>query len=135
MLKSRIERSLPSVFKPQGFNAICTHFYHQQNFLPDEGDKIKFLIVDCSALAYCDCSGIATLVEIVDELAELDVQVYLAACPIKLIDTLERMQATQVLQRNVFPSISDAVAQAQRHNRLQFSLSSSFVQVTSKASL
>lgn len=106
MFKSYIEKSLPSMDKNQiGFNLFCSRKQQTQN----DDKKIKYLIIDCSALAYCDYSGAATLVDIVEELGELKVSVYLASCPLKLIHMIERMQKSLVLERNIYPTITDAI--------------------------
>lgn len=121
MFKSSVEKSLPSIYKKQnGFTSLfCSSSslaakssrqqYYKNNL---DDNKIKFLIIDCSALAYCDYSGVATLVEIIEELEEQKVTVYLAACPLKLISMIEKMQKTRVLEQNIYPTITDAVNHA-----------------------
>lgn len=76
--------------------------------------KIKHLIIDCSALAYCDYSGASTLIDLIDELKENKLTVYLAACPIKMIRMFERLRRGDILESNIYPTISDAVNQAKR---------------------
>lgn len=106
MFKSYIEKSLPSMGKkPLGFSLFCSRKQQTQN----DDKKIKYLIIDCSALAYCDYSGAATLVDIVEELEEQKVSVFLASCPLKLIHMIERMQKSLVLDRNIYPTITDAI--------------------------
>lgn len=92
--------------------AKSNQYYNHTNSDSLDDNKIKFLIIDCSALAYCDYSGAATLVEIIEELNEQKVTVYLAACPLKLIGMFEKMQKTSVLEQNIYPTITDAVNHA-----------------------
>lgn len=129
MFKASVEKSLPSIFEKQNkfgnLNGLfCTSkensTFYQMNIensmnsetYEESKAKIKYLIIDCSALAYCDYSGAATLVEIIEELEEHKVTVYLAACPLKLIGMIEKMQKTIVLEHNIYPSITDAVNHA-----------------------
>lgn len=130
MLKSRIEKSLSSIYRPQGFHQVCARLHHHHHQPGGGGDtssysngnnssgetdcdhsRVKFLIIDCSALAYCDCAGVATLIEIIDELEEHKVDVFLASCPLKLIDIIEKMGQRRILERNVYPTITDAIGQ------------------------
>lgn len=124
MLKSKIQKLLPTVFEPSGFRAICSQFHKHQaannganidgsyGSTLQIGKRTNFLVIDCSALSYCDYSGAATLLELVEDLAERKVAVYLAACPLKLIDMLEKMQTRpELLTHNVYPTISDAMGQ------------------------
>lgn len=131
MLRSRVEKCLPSIYEPQGFHAICSRFHsasnppinhssrcsttssdlHPQAQSAPTQQAIEYLIIDCSAFAYCDCSGVATLVELIDDLYELKVRVYLAACPLKMIDILERMGRGDIIKQNCFPTITDAIGQ------------------------
>lgn len=109
MFKSSVEESLPSVYKKSGFSLLCSVWQQTSN---DDKDKVKFLIIDCSGLAYCDYSGAATLVDIIEDLEEHKLTVYLAACPLKLIHMIEKMQKTAVLERSIYPTIADAIGQA-----------------------
>jgi len=129
MLRSRVEKCLPNIYKPTGFNAICAKFHNDStachsarpsssassscrtSFDHTNEQSIEYLIIDCSALAYCDCSGVATLVELTEELAEHNVSVYLAACSLKMIDILERMDKSLIIKQNCFPTIVDAIGQ------------------------
>jgi len=108
MFKASVEESLPEIYGQQKFALFCPK---KQNTDPDNL-KIRYLIIDCSALAYCDYSGAATLVEIIEELGDHKIDVYLAACPLKLVGMIEKMQKSIVLEHNVFPSITDAVNHA-----------------------
>lgn len=108
MFKACIERSLPMIYKPKSFAS----FYSRNDSESNDNEKIKFLIIDCSALAYCDYSGAETLVDIVEELEEFKVQVYLAACPVKLINMMDKMRRTKGLQQNLHPTITDALIHA-----------------------
>lgn len=111
-LKCKVEKLFPSIYKPQGFSAICSQFHSSDSFGEPPDSGINFLIIDCSALSYCDYSGAATLVELIEDLESEKVAVYLAACPIKLVDMLGKMKATEkVLNEHVYPTISDAVGQ------------------------
>lgn len=74
--------------------------------------RVRFFIIDCSALAYCDHSGANLLLELIQELEEHKVTVLLAACPIKLILMIERLGHGSVLETNVYPTITAAVSQA-----------------------
>lgn len=121
MFKSRVEKSLPSIFQAEGLDILCS--WRNKHLFNDESSKTRCLIIDCSALAYCDYSGAATLIEIFEELQEHKVLVYLAACPMKLIDMLEKMNQTHVLENNVFPSISDAVNRYHHLKSLQLQAS------------
>lgn len=108
MFKNSVEKSLPEIFKkPHGLTMFCSKKSRNLDLVTR---KIKFLIIDCSALAYCDYSGAATLVDIVEELDKHDLTVFLAACPLKLINMLEKMQCVVILERNVYPTITDAVS-------------------------
>lgn len=107
MFKSYIEKSLPSVDEKRqlGFSLFCSRKQVTQN----DDKKVKYLIIDCSALAYCDYSGAATLVDIVEELGEQKIRVFLASCPLKLIHMIERMQKGLILESNIYPTITDAI--------------------------
>lgn len=112
--KACVERSLPDIYQHKGFNL----FNKESAYSARENcaKKIKFLIIDCSALAYCDYSGAETLVDIIEDMEDHKISVYLAACPLKLIDMIERMHRTKVIENNVFPSIADAVSQSKYLN-------------------
>lgn len=130
MFKACIEKSLPMIYKPKSLASFCasTKPPSDSNQHHNTNDKVKFLIIDCSALAYCDYSGAETLIDIVEELEESKVHVYLAACPAKLIDMIEKMKRTKVLEHNVHPTITDALNHARylrgRHQMQQCSMSS-----------
>uniref|UniRef100_A0A6G1SPZ8 Prestin n=1 Tax=Aceria tosichella TaxID=561515 RepID=A0A6G1SPZ8_9ACAR len=125
ILKSKIEKLLPSVYEPKGFRAICSQFHvdqlrqqqhiqhhhrHAETIVPS--NRINYLVIDCSALSYCDYSGVATLIELIDDLADRKLCVLLAACPLKLIDMIERMPRGQdILAHNVYPTIGGAIGQ------------------------
>lgn len=109
-LRSKIEKLLPTIYKPQGFSAICSHFHQRNSIGEPTSGAINFLIIDCSALSYCDYSGATTLVELIEDLEREKVAVYLAACPLKLIDMLEKMNTnSRVLDEHVYPTISVAI--------------------------
>lgn len=74
--------------------------------------KVRYFIIDCSALAYCDHAGANLLLELIQELEEHKVTVYLAACPIKLVFMFERMGFGNILESHVYPTITAAVNQA-----------------------
>lgn len=116
MFKACIEKSLPLIYKRKSLSSFYTNLSDDTSSYDKNSnidtDKIKFLVIDCSALAYCDYSGAETLVDIVEELEEFKVQVYLAACPVKLINMIEKMKRTRVLQHNVHPTITDALNHA-----------------------
>lgn len=113
MFKSCIEKSLPMIYRRNTLASLYSAATGAPQSYQEEGShKIKFLVIDCSALAYCDYSGAETLVDIVDELEEFKVQVYLAACPVKLIGMIEKMKRTRVLEHNVHPTITDALNHA-----------------------
>lgn len=137
MFRSKVEKSLPSVYKRMDYtDFLCAKLRYnsvialQQN-LSNSGannnilnaelggrsisvidQKVKCLIIDCSALAYCDYSGAATLVELIEELEDRKVNVYLAACSIKLIGMFERLNKGQIIESNIYPTIPDAVNRA-----------------------
>jgi hypothetical protein len=57
---------------------------------------------------------VATLIELIDDLADRKLAVLLAACPLKLIDMMERMpRGPEIVANNVYPTISDAIGQVQ----------------------
>lgn len=120
MFKSCIEKLLPSVYSHNS-SSFC--ILNSRDQMCQSCDKVKYLIIDCSALAYCDYSGAGTLVDIMEELEVHDVRVFLAACPLKLINMMEKMQKIELLEHNIFPTISDAVSVSKyfksRHDRAQ----------------
>lgn len=108
MFKRRVQKSLPGLYRARSFELFCPRNASNERL----EEKVQFLVIDCSALAYCDYSGAAQLVDIIEELEERKLNVYLASCPLKLIVMLEKLQAKQVIERNVYPTIADAVKQA-----------------------
>lgn len=72
-------------------------------------NDIRYLVIDCSALSFCDYAGVETLVEIIDELREKNICVLLAACPLNLIKMIEKMKQMAILEENIYPTITDAV--------------------------
>lgn len=107
MFKSCIEKLLPSIYRRNTYK-LCQESRYDAEKYP--ADKVKYLIIDCSALAYCDYSGAATLVEIIEELDESAICCYLAACSVKFINMLEKLQKMEHLEHNIFPTIGDAVS-------------------------
>lgn len=71
--------------------------------------KIRCLVIDCSGLAYCDHSGAETLVELIEELDDHKIRVFLADCPLDLIQMFERMNKSEILESNVYPTVANAV--------------------------
>lgn len=81
-----------------------------------DSKRSEYLIIDCSAISYCDQSGASALVELIDELDEPRagqsgrVQVYLVSCSCSLVRMIETcLQRPELLATNVFPSILDAL--------------------------
>lgn len=118
MFKACIEKLLPSVYARNSNNFCLSKSPNGYS-----SSEVKYLIIDCSALAYCDYSGATTLVEIIEELDENSISCYLATCSLKFINMLEKMQKIELLENNIFPTIGDAVSMAKhlesRHDRVQ----------------
>lgn len=93
----------------------------------EENQRIDYLIIDCSAISYCDQSGAAALVELIDELNERTnalgrVQVYLVSCSCSLIRMIETcLHRPDLLATNVFPSILDALGHINHGKAIQSS--------------
>jgi solute carrier family 26 protein len=84
----------------------------------DDKSTLKCIVVDMSAVSKIDSSGVKTLRDIVAEFAQIDVPVYLAACPgivfdmIHKCDVLEKGDLTFV----IFATVHDAVCFVQREH-------------------
>ncbi|KAJ8683173.1 hypothetical protein QAD02_018965 [Eretmocerus hayati] len=84
-----------------------------------EGTRLalaRCLIVDMSAVSRIDASGVSALRELILEFEQIDVPVYLAACPPLVFDKILRCEKLEKTQLGfvVFATLHDAVAFAQR---------------------
>lgn len=77
-----------------------------------EKRTIHTIIIDCSSIFYIDCSGVETLIEIIEELRAIDVELYLASCSTGFTIMLERTEFFEKVQHaNVCPTVHDAVVE------------------------
>ncbi len=72
--------------------------------------KPEALIIDLSCVPFMDKSGVETIIDIIKILKEQNVSVYLASCPIHVIELFERSKFfSTVNNKCIYPTIHDAV--------------------------
>jgi len=72
--------------------------------------KPEAVIIDLSSVPFMDSSGVETVIEVIKLLKDQDVSVYLASCPIHIIELFEKTKFfNTVKNRCIFPTIHDAV--------------------------
>lgn len=89
--------------------------------LPGSPDTVAAVILDCSAMSFVDSAALSMLSQILTEYTELGVRLCLACCRDNVIVKLERSEFYKKLERNIFPTIHDAVlniAQIQEETKI-----------------
>ena len=69
-----------------------------------------------SALTYIDPTGVKALREIVEEFAQIEIPVYLAACSVSVFDNIQKCDLYEKRKSSfrIFATIHDAVFYTQR---------------------
>jgi anti-anti-sigma regulatory factor len=72
--------------------------------------KPEALIIDLSCVPFMDNSGVQTIIDIIKILKEQNICVYLASCPIHVIELFEKSKFfSTVKNKCIYPTIHDAV--------------------------
>ncbi|XP_033215151.1 solute carrier family 26 member 6-like [Belonocnema kinseyi] len=81
-----------------------------------DNDDVQFIIVDMSALTYIDPTGVKALREIVEEFAQIEIPVYLAACSVSVFDNIQKCDLYEkgISSFRIFATIHDAVFYSER---------------------
>ncbi|KAL3841688.1 hypothetical protein ACJMK2_019798 [Sinanodonta woodiana] len=77
---------------------------------PSSYTSFRVIIIDCSAWSFIDPKGIKTLISIIREYQDAEVEIWLASCSSNVQDMFEKMSFYKTLGRDkVFATIHDAV--------------------------
>lgn len=88
-------------------------YLSRENLEDLEERKTFGVVIDCSAISYIDSSGVESLIELVNEMKNVHIEVFLASCQTDVIIMLERSDFFEkVSHPHIYPSVHDAVVQA-----------------------
>ena len=75
-----------------------------------EADSLKTVIIDCSAMSFIDIAGLNVLKVVYAKYTKVDIQVYLARCPVYMLKLLDRSDFyDHVPQDKIVYDIWDAI--------------------------
>lgn len=75
--------------------------------------SLHHIIIDLSCASFIDSSGVQVLSQVIEEYKRISIAVYIASCPVPIIDMLELSDFYSLVPRSiVFPTVNDAVLHA-----------------------
>jgi len=85
------------------------HFLGEKN--SEDGQELRCIIMDMSALSYIDPSSVNILHLVVEEFAEVNIEFYFAGCSSPIFEMIMKYDTYvyDTLSLKIFPTIQDAV--------------------------